>query len=94
MILYTTFPVKVFGWVDFHDGNFMLVQWLRCSRLMDPVVLEHLIPLHLWTETDQISKILHFKSSRYIISKIIVMFILRYHCQKRLGLGNNHFGFW
>jgi len=61
-----TFPVKVFGWVDLHDGDLMLVQWLRYAPLMDPFVLEHLIPWHLWTETDQISKILCFKSSRYV----------------------------
>jgi len=94
MVLYTTLPVKVFGWVDLHDGDLILVQWLRYAPLMDPVVLEHLIPLHLQTETDLISKILCFESSRYIISKIIVMFIVRYHCQKHLGLGKNHFGFW
>jgi hypothetical protein len=94
MVLYTTFPVQVFGWVDLHDGDLMLIQWLRYSPLMDPVILEHLIPLHLWTETDHISKILCFKSSRYIISKIIDVFFVRYHCQKGLALGNNHFGFW
>lgn len=37
MLLYTTFPVKVFGLVDLHDGDLMLVQWLRYSPLMDPV---------------------------------------------------------
>jgi hypothetical protein len=85
MVLYTTFPVKLFGWVDLHDGDLMLVQWLRYSPLMDPVVLEHLIPFHLWTEMDQISKILCFKSSRCIISTIRVMFVVRHHCQKHLG---------
>jgi hypothetical protein len=57
------------------------------SPLMDPIVFG---TFNFITSVDRNRsnfQNLMFQKPRYIISKIIVMFIVRYHCQKHLGLG-------